>query len=749
MGMNYLAAVVARPCALMVSALLAFAPTRLPAQRAGSPALVELRSDSELASYLRDISLARLRRNRELARCTEYPAVTIDSSTPEEGEAVIRGRVFTTTSHEGVSGALLSVAPVSAGAETDAKGNFELRIPPARLAEPESVSVAVRRIGYTPITLPLVLRRGLVVKLDLPLCFAQVRLQEAVVSSAADESRSLTNDQVAGVDEGGIVKRHGDHLVILHRGRIFTVDVSHGRLRRVAMVDAPGPGINGRDTWYDELLISGDKVTVIGYSYRRRGLEIGIFRISDSGRLRYLDSYNLRSDDYYSSRNYSSRLIGSRLILYSPLLVHADTAHPLAMLPSLRRWQPGNASDQDGSRSDGEFRPVAMELHAYRPTGRVDLASLEMLHSVTTCDLAAPELKCESTLFFGGYARSLYVSRRAVYLASELEYAADSMRSDSSRARATRASLLYRIPFDDGRPAALRMAGMPIDQFSFLERDGELDVLLRAQGYGDLMWAPEQSGGQLALLRLPLAHFDDGTAAAPRDLYTPLPEPMSTRPLLDRFVSGHLLYADGSPWGTPDTVGSALFVVSLSTGKSTRLDVSYGISRIDALGRDAMVIGSDTADLHFTAVRFGERPTLAQRYILHGAAEAETRSHGFYYMPDGDTTGDTTAAGTFGLPVAGAGRGAAGSLDEVSSAILFVRNEGGAFRPLGKLEASADRGEDDGCRVSCIDWYGNARPLFMDDRIFALLGYELVEGELRDGSIVEKRRISIAPRDRS
>jgi hypothetical protein len=37
----------------------------------------------------------------------------------------------------------------------------------------------------------------------------------------------------------------------------------------------------------------------------------------------------------------------------------------------------------------------------------------------------------------------------------------------------------------------------------------------------------------------------------------------------------------------------------------------------------------------------------------------------------------------------------------------------------------------------------------MDDRIFALLGYELVEGELRDGSIVEKRRISIAPRDRS
>lgn len=737
----------ARPCALIASALLTLSPGRLPAQRAGSPALVELRSDSEIASYLREIFLARLRRERERSRCEESPIVNIDSSAPESRGAVLRGRVHSPSngSGEGIGGAQVSVAPLNLGSSTDANGSFELRVQPEALAVADSVTVVARHIGYMAVSIPLVLRRGMVVKLDLPLCFQQTHLYEAVVSPSPYEGRSVTNDQVSGVDEGGIVKRHGDHLVILHRGRIFTVDVSRGHLRRVDMASAPGPGISGRDTWYDELLVSGDKVVVIGYSYRRGGVEIGVYSISDSGKLQYLDTYNLRSNDYYSSRNYSSRLIGSRLVIYSPLYFTADTAHPLEMLPSMRRWRPDAVLVDAGSRVEGEFHPVAMELHTYKPAGHVDLSSLQALHSVTTCDLAAPELTCESSLFVGSDARSLYVSRDAMYLATTVRFAAAAAK-DSVPARAVPASLLYRMPLDDRPPTALLIAGVPIDQFSFLERDGELDVLLRARGYGDAMWAPEWPGdGELALLRLPLARFTDGTSEAPRDAYMPLPEPMSTRPLLDRFVSGHLLYGDGSSWTPPDTVGSTLFVVALSTGKTTRFDLPYGISRVDALGCDAVVIGSDTADLRITAVRLGGLPALAQRYTVHGASEGETRSHGFYYRPDDDATD----AGTFGLPVAGAGRGGDKSLDEYSSALLFVRNEGGAFRPLGKLEANADRDEDDACEASCVDWYGNARPLFVDDRIFALLGYELVEGELRGGSIVEKRRISFAARDRS
>ena len=51
--------------------------------------------------------------------------------------------------------------------------------------------------------------------------------------------------------------------------------------------------------------------------------------------------------------------------------------------------------------------------------------------------------------------------------------------------------------------------------------------------------------------------------------------------------------------------------------------------------------------------------------------------------------------------------------------------------------------------MSCVDWYGNARPIFLGGRVFALLGYELVEGRLSGSGpreqIEERRRVSFAP----
>ena len=62
----------------------------------------------------------------------------------------------------------------------------------------------------------------------------------AETSKSADGS--VTNVQHAGVDEGGIVKLHGDHLVVLRRGRLFTIDVSGVEPRPVSY--APRPAQN-------------------------------------------------------------------------------------------------------------------------------------------------------------------------------------------------------------------------------------------------------------------------------------------------------------------------------------------------------------------------------------------------------------------------------------------------------------------------------------------------------------------------
>ncbi len=46
--------------------------------------------------------------------------------------------------------------------------------------------------------------------------------------------------------------------------------------------------------------------------------------------------------------------------------------------------------------------------------------------------------------------------------------------------------------------------------------------------------------------------------------------------------------------------------------------------------------------------------------------------------------------------------------------------------------------------MSCIDWYGNSRPIFTDGRIFALTGTELIEGRIAGGEIHEVQRLNIA-----
>jgi len=64
----------------------------------------------------------------------------------------------------------------------------------------------------------------------------------------------------------------------------------------------------------------------------------------------------------------------------------------------------------------------------------------------------------------------------------------------------------------------------------------------------------------------------------------------------------------------------------------------------------------------------------------------------------------------------------------------------------GELTASPDgRDPSYACEVSCVDWYGNSRPLFVRGRVFALMGYEIVEGKVEERRIVETRRLNFAP----
>ena len=85
-------------------------------------------------------------------------------------------------------------------------------------------------------------------------------LEEIVVTGMKKQSNeSITNNQEAGVDEGDIVKRVGDYIVMLRRGRLFTFALPTGGmpLRAIDYVDVAPPG-EDIDAWYDEILNYGN-----------------------------------------------------------------------------------------------------------------------------------------------------------------------------------------------------------------------------------------------------------------------------------------------------------------------------------------------------------------------------------------------------------------------------------------------------------------------------------------------------------
>jgi hypothetical protein len=550
------------------------------------------------------------------------------------------------------------------------------------------------------------------------------------VTGSRVASPNITNNQEADVDEGGIVKVRGDTLVILRRGRLFTVSLAGGSMRPIDSIDAFPPGVSGRGDWYDEMLLSGDRVIVVGYSYARGGTEINRFRLDPAGRLRFEDAWHLKSNDYYSSRNYASRLIGTRLVFYTPLYLGWNQ-DPLEALPGLRKWEPG--------QSRGRFRPIARADQIFiaqalrdEPGGQV-----QALHSVTSCDLAAPTLDCSATGVLGPASRTFYVSSGAVYL-----WIADFR----SRARgASDSAFVYRLPFGRERPSAIGARGAPVDQFSFREDRGEgvLNVLVRSEtGGGDAMGGPEVSGGGVALLRLPIRAFGDGSRDAADESYRWLPSPGGNAwSFRNRFVGDYVLYGAGE-YG--ENAKRGIVVAPLRGGPARQLPLTHAIGRIEVLGRDAVVVGSGAdQSLGFTAVELPGRglPRLGDVYSLPAASEGETRSHAFFFRP----SSADGASGLLGLPVSRAVEPAYRRFFGSAAAMLFLRRDDRRFSPAGELGAQVRGVVDDNCQASCVDWYGNARPIFLGHRVFALLGYELVEGRIAGGAIRETGRVNFAP----
>lgn len=532
----------------------------------------------------------------------------------------------------------------------------------------------------------------------------QAKAMAPAEQAPASGATSITNVQTQGVDEGDIVKQYGDFLVVLRRGRLFTIRVGGDALQPVSAVNAYAPNVNPSGTWYDEMLIADGRIVVIGYSYVRGGTEVGLFDIDRTGHIQYRSTYQLRSSDYYSARNYASRLIGHQLIFYapSPIILQGD---PMASMPALRQWRDG--------ATPADFHRILPATHIYRSGADLDPTAGVVLHNVTRCDLSVQPMRCQATAVLGPPGRVFYVSTDSVFVWT-------SAWGNSG----VGGSAVFRIPIDGSAPSGLRTTGSPIDQMSFLQQGPWLNVLLNRDGHGDGMWAARGKVGPMALLRVPLAKFGDGTDLAAAADYRVLPNSGAQWDMQNRFIGDWLLYGSAS---TPSI--HALRV----TGNDPVVDLSltHPVERIDAIGNDAVAVGREGNGLNFTSIALGRTAKIADHYRQANAAQGDRRTHGYFYLPQ------SADKGIIGLPIVRDGGGGA--------SVLFLRNLALHLRSMGSLDAEAGSRIDDACKASCVDWYGNARPIFLGSRVFALLGYELVEGRVDDDRIEERRRANFAP----
>jgi hypothetical protein len=283
-----------------------------------------------------------------------------------------------------------------------------------------------------------------------------------------------------------------------------------------------------------------------------------------------------------------------------------------------------------------------------------------------------------------------------------------------------------------------------MDQFSFRE-DSEnelIEVVVYSDGGGDEMWRPEFLAGAPALLRLPFSRFGDGSREALARDYRFLPRVPGDYESHNRFVGDHLLLSNTTWVSDEGGASGALMVVPVAGGRVETFAFAEPVTRLEAIGRDALVVSGDD-EVAFTTVDLSGRPRLADRYVAQAAGESESRSHGFFYRPDpGSRDG---ASGLLGLPVNRSVEGRHDYLFSSAADMLFLRRADRRLSELGRLVSQADAAVDDACVASCADWYGNARPIFLRGRVFALLGYELVEGRVEGGAVREVARINFAP----
>ncbi|HRE45899.1 MAG TPA: beta-propeller domain-containing protein [Terricaulis sp.] len=584
-----------------------------------------------------------------------------------------------------------------------------------------------------------------------PLDNEQIVVTGSRISAAppAAAATSVTNVQTQGVDEGDIVKLYGRFLIVLQDGRLFSVDTgaAPGALALVDRVNVYRE--NNRRVWYDEILIADNRVVVTGYNYGQDATEFSVFSISPQGRFTREATYYLSSDDYYDTENYATRLVGGNLVIYTPLAAFNLSANAPLEYPIVRRW----LSERERQTQTTPGRALYNARDVHRP---IQATFHPVIHTISVCPLggsrAGDELECRATAIVGPPGREFYVANDAIYLwtypvfdGQYRSHHAARCETNPANFAAAAPAALYQIPLNGGAPTAQFIAGRPYDQLS-MDSDGRAFRALSVwQDLRCITWANAPAQLPLRYVSAPLSGFSAKPEPIAERRYTRLPDVGVA--IENRFTSGHLVYSGRAAYDSsapepregPRPEARIVAVPLDAPENYAILSAPHDALRVERVGENAIITGyRDARGLSVSLIDLSAAPRIASTILLADRFESEGRSHAFNAAIDPD------GSGLMGLPTemrrAESGRWwwRSGGSD-----VSFISLADGALADQGYIRGTSPRAESYQCEVSCIDWYGNTRALFIAGRIFALSGTELIEGVLTERGMGDLARVNL------
>lgn len=701
----------ARSSILLILFSVPRAPAQQPRSGASPKALQPFASDSELSAYLARIWPAEV--SCSSGNVLDTTAVRIPA-TDSIGQrfAVVRGRV-TSAAGSPLNGVQVWSTESGVGVQTNSDGRYSLSIPADRLAARDSVTISARLIGYSEAHRVLKLRLGMMRALDISLCARPIRL-EPVMYDAGREPISIASEP--GVEEPDLVKRHGDFIVILRRGFLFTVRVGDGALSPVSAVDIEDAG--GPNGPCHEILVVNDLVLVIGLWTTGSATRpmIDVFRIDSAGQLIRDDSYEVAPE---MGRVF---VVNGRLVVVGSDLVRTPIRDPSSVFPRVQRLE--------HQRGGGDFAAIASARDVYRRPGVAPRAGALTVHSVSSCDVSTRPWTCRATVVLGDASQGMHLSRAAAYFwTSPARRGAAPLTPRLESANA----MLFRVPLDGGPPQALGVAGSPYYFDSFMDDGTTLSIFVAGDSTGDDVWYSRKRTSEAALLQLPLSNFGDGSSSAPIGNYRWTPLDSGGMPTV-RLTAQALVYAVDHTAKDGRSSSAILHVVRFKASGLQRLEVPYAVDIIAPSPGGALVAGSDGRAFHVNELDLATGTRVTRPLELDSATLGARRGRGIFEALRANER-------TLGIALRSGTLQGDDTLFEMPAAVLFFESRGNQFRAAGSLAVPADTIGPARFDPRCVEWFGSARPIWVDRRTLAVIGPWLVEGTESRGVIVESRRV--------